>query len=86
MDVQTGQDVYFNPFAPGFRANPYPHYRPLLSGPPRLMDLFMPVALVARYADVVAVLHDHERFSSVQPRTPLTEQGFDLFGNAARTC
>jgi len=28
-------------------------------------------------------LHDHQRFSSVQPRSPLTEASLDLFGNAA---
>jgi cytochrome P450 len=76
------EKVYFNPFDAAFRANPYPHYGPLLSGPPRLLDMFMPIALVARYADVVAMLHDHARFSSMQPRTPLNEAGFDLFGDA----
>jgi cytochrome P450 len=84
MDLQAqSQEVYFNPFDAAFRADPYSHYGPMLSGPPRLMDMFMPLALVARYADVLAVLHDHQRFSSVQPRSPLTESALDLFGNAA---
>ncbi|MHB8381341.1 MAG: cytochrome P450 [Candidatus Binataceae bacterium] len=58
--------VYFNPWDPEFRANPYPHYGALNDGPPKLIDLFGPTALVGRYADVTAVLKDHERFSSVQ--------------------
>src|SRR5579862_381662 len=33
--------VYFNPWDEGFRANPYPHYRPLFEGPPRILNLFM---------------------------------------------
>jgi cytochrome P450 len=72
----TADQPYFNPWDPEFRANPYPHYRPLLDGPPRVINLFEPVALVARYADVVAVLRDHARFSSVQPRLPdLRDEG-----------
>jgi cytochrome P450 len=63
-------EFYFNPWDPAFRANPYPHYAPLISGPPRTVEMFFPIALVARFADVVAVLRDHERFSSVQPPPP----------------
>lgn len=73
--------IYFNPFDPNFRANPHPHYRPLLLGPPRRLELFMPVVLVARYADVVAVLHDHERFSSEHPKAMLINQGYDRVQN-----
>jgi cytochrome P450 len=60
-------EIYFNPWDPTFRANPYPHYRPLLEGPPRIIQLFAPVAIISRYADVVAVLQDHARFSSARP-------------------
>jgi hypothetical protein len=42
--------IYFNPWDPDFRANPYPHYAPLLAGPPRVLDLMEKVALAARYA------------------------------------
>jgi cytochrome P450 len=35
MDNAAKPDFYFNPFNPEFRANPYPHYRALLNGPPR---------------------------------------------------
>ncbi|HTW87735.1 MAG TPA: cytochrome P450 [Candidatus Binataceae bacterium] len=75
------QEVYFNPWDESFRANPYPHYRPLLAGPPRIIDGLMPMVLVARYADVTAVLRDHQHFSSVQPRTPLFQRRRDVFGD-----
>jgi len=80
--AQTNQEIYFNPWDEGFRANPYPHYRQLYTRPPYLMNLFMQMALVARYADVSAVLRDHARMSSVQPKLPGVEQQ-DLFGDAA---
>jgi vitamin D3 1,25-hydroxylase len=67
---QAAENVYFNPWDPAFRANPYPHYRPLLAGPPRILDLFGPTAMVTRFADVTAVLRDHAHFSSVRPRDP----------------
>ena len=67
---QAAENIYFNPWDPAFRANPYPHYRPLLAGPPRILDLFGPTAMVTRFADVTAVLRDHAHFSSVRPRDP----------------
>jgi cytochrome P450 len=74
-------DFYFNPFDPDFRANPYPHFPALLDGPPRQLDLFMPTTLIARYDDVVAVLHDHERFTVRRPEIPF-RQRIDPFGGA----
>jgi pimeloyl-[acyl-carrier protein] synthase len=63
--------VYFNIWDPEFRANPYPHYDPLLAGPPPIFDAGpMKFALVARYADVTAGLRDHEHLSSMQPAPP----------------
>jgi cytochrome P450 len=63
--------IYFNPWDPAFRANPYPHYGPLLAGPPRVVDAgAFKVALVARYADVIRVMHDHEHFSNMGPPPP----------------
>ncbi|HUY26810.1 MAG TPA: cytochrome P450 [Candidatus Binataceae bacterium] len=59
------QAVYFNPWDSEFRANPYPHYGAISDGPPKLIDLFGPTALVGRYCDVTAVLKDQARFSSV---------------------
>ncbi len=63
--------IYFNPLDPEFRANPYPHYAALHSGPPAQL-VFGPVtlALIGRYADTIAVLRDHEKFSSVGPPPP----------------
>jgi cytochrome P450 len=78
---EGAQEIYFNPWDESFRANPYPHYRPLLAGPPRVIDGLMPMVLVARYADVMAVLRDHQHFSSVQPRTPLFQRRRDVFGD-----
>ncbi len=72
---------YFDPFDPEFRANPYPYFPALLDGPPRQLDLFMPATVVARHADVAAVLRDHERFSVRRPDI-LTRARMDPFGGA----
>src|SRR5271155_2420538 len=63
-------EFYFNMLDPDFRANPYPHFPALLDGPPRQINLFMPTTLIARYADVVSVLHDHEHFTVRRPEIP----------------
>jgi pimeloyl-[acyl-carrier protein] synthase len=64
-------EVYFNIWDPEFRANPYPHYAPLLDGPPPIVEAGpMRFVLVARYADVTAGLRDHEHLSSMQPPPP----------------
>jgi len=63
--------IYFAPWDPAFRDNPYPHYGALLAGPPRLIEFgAMKLALVARYADVTRVLRDHATFSNVGPPPP----------------
>src|SRR5271166_4503586 len=79
--AETASQFYFNPFDPTFRANPYPHYKPLLAGPPRMLTGTMPLALIARYDDVITTLRDHERFSSHGPQVPGTER-IDVFGGA----
>ena len=69
--METTGGIYFNPWDTSFRDNPYPYYKTLLEGPPRTIDLFgQTVVIAARYADVVAVLRDHPRFSSVQRINP----------------
>ena len=73
METAT-QDFYVNPFDPEFRANPYPFYAPLLTGPPRLMTFFMPLALVARHADVLSVLRDSQRYSVHRPNLSGTKR------------
>ena len=75
--------IYFNPWDEAYRANPYPYYEPLYGRPPHLMNLFIPMALVARYADAAAILHDYERFSSVPPRSPFLEMRLAVFGRAS---
>jgi pimeloyl-[acyl-carrier protein] synthase len=72
--------IYFNPWDENFRANPYPHYQPLFAGPPRIINLVMDMALVARYADVRAVLLDHANFSSTQLATSGFEEQNNLLG------
>jgi cytochrome P450 len=62
--------LHFNPFDPEYRANPYPSYRALRDGPPKQLNLFLPVTLIARYADVIAVLREYETFSSERPEVP----------------
>jgi cytochrome P450 len=75
--------IYFNPWDKSFRDNPYPHYRALLDGSPRTIDLFgQPAVIVARHADVTAVLREYGRFSSVQQISPEVRQR-GLFRGAA---
>lgn len=73
--------IYFNPWDENFRANPYPHYQPLFAGPPRIINLVVDMALVARYADVRAVLLDHANFSSAPLATSGFEEQNNLFGH-----
>jgi cytochrome P450 len=63
-------DFPFNPWDERFLADPYPYYRALLAQPPRLLDFGVPLALVARYDDCLAILRDHGRFSSSRQGIP----------------
>ncbi|MBE3603356.1 cytochrome P450 [bacterium] len=78
------EPIYFNPWDEAYRANPYPYYAPLYRRPPHLMNLFIPMALVARHADCTAILRDYENFSSVPPMSPFLEQRLAVFGTAPR--
>jgi cytochrome P450 len=80
--TKTPQDFYFNPWDENFRANPYPHYRPMLAGPPRIIDMGFKFAIAARYADVRAILTDHAGFSSVPPPGILFDEQRKTFGDA----
>jgi len=80
--AQPAQDIYFNPWDENFRANPYPHYRPLLAGPLRIVDMGFKFALAARYTDVRAILMDHATFSSVQPKGMGFDEQANVFGDA----
>ena len=77
-------EIYFNPWDEAYRANPYPYYEPLYERPPYLLNMFIPMALVARYADAAAIMADHERFSSVPPMSPFLAERIVVFGDAPR--
>ena len=80
MPTANAPEIYFNPWDENFRANPYPHYKPLFEGPPRIINMMADMALVARYADVKAVLLDHANFSSAQLSDSAFEEQNSLFG------
>jgi len=82
IETQAAPDFYFNPWDENFRANPYPHYRPLLAGPPRILDMGFKFTLAARYADVRAILMDYATFSSVQPAGMGFDEQTKMFGDA----
>ena len=81
LSTARATEIYFNPWDENFRANPYPHYKPLYDGPPRIINLMADMALAARYVDVKAVLLDHANFSSVQPTAGTFEEQTNLFGD-----
>jgi cytochrome P450 len=60
----TQAQIYFNPFDPNLRANPYPIYRQLLAAGTMRLEHPRPLAIVSRYAEVERVVRDHESFSS----------------------
>jgi pimeloyl-[acyl-carrier protein] synthase len=70
----------FNPTNPAYHADPIPYYRALLAGPPVQVRIGTLTTVFSRYADCVAVLRDHQRFSSVIPLMPGTEP-FQFFGD-----
>src|ERR1700730_1418369 len=42
MPQAATDEIYFNQWDPEFRANPYPHYKPMLAGPPRIINVKIP--------------------------------------------
>jgi cytochrome P450 len=84
MAAESAQAVYFNPWDEAYRANPYPYYKPFYGRPPHVLNLFFPMALVGRYKDALAILRDHERFSSVPVYSPFLEERIKVFGDAPR--
>ncbi|HUO04916.1 MAG TPA: cytochrome P450 [Candidatus Binataceae bacterium] len=67
---ETNKSVYFNPWDPAFRTNPYPSYEPLLAGSPQFFELFGRVLLTARFDDVTTILKDYEHFRATRPPMP----------------
>jgi cytochrome P450 len=76
------QDFYFNPWDEAFKINPYPHYKALHSGPPRMINLMAPIALVGKYDDAMRVLTDHDTFTGIKPDIPWINQQFEIFRGA----
>ena len=72
----------FNPWDENFRRDPYSAYQSLVASPPPVLRFFMPVAIVARYADVSATLLDQHRFSSVPVRNRMTLLTGEIFGES----
>src|ERR1039458_6735379 len=42
MPESAAKENYFNQWDPEFRANPYPHYKAMLAGPPRIINITIP--------------------------------------------
>src|SRR5439155_11589494 len=81
-DVSATPEAFsLNPWDPNFRRDPYPFYRPLYGGPPPVFTFRIPIAVIGRYADAVAVLRDHQRFSSTAMRE-FTQNTANLFGRS----
>jgi len=76
------QDFYFNPWDEAFKVNPYPHYKALHSGPPRMINLMAPIALIGKYDDAIRILTDHDTFTGVKPDIPWINQQFEIFRGA----
>ena len=61
---QAAAQSGFDRFDATFLSDPYPFYKMLYDQPPMVLELELPTALIARYADVVAALRDPHTFSS----------------------
>ena len=70
--MTLAEPIVFNPFDPAFRVNPYPVYKRLLEEDPVHMTAFG-VRAFARYADQLAILKDHRRWTSDEQKSPLFE-------------
>jgi pimeloyl-[acyl-carrier protein] synthase len=79
--METDTTLFFNPFDPEVRANPYPYYRRMLEAPPLKFSALISAVIVSRYDDVASVLTDFETFSNHRPEaTPFRQ--LDLTGGA----
>ncbi len=63
--------IQYNPLMPDQSENPYPIYAAARAESPVLYSEALGLWIITRYDDVVAVLKDHERFSSMNSLTAL---------------
>jgi cytochrome P450 len=68
----------FDPGSADFHNNPVPYYKALLAGPPVQREIGTLTTIVARYADLIAVIRDDQRFSIENPVVAGTER-FNVF-------
>jgi cytochrome P450 len=68
MEEAAATQTGFDRFDPAFLSDPYPFYKMLYGQAPMVLQLELPTALLARYADVVAALRDPQTFSSAPIR------------------
>jgi cytochrome P450 len=85
--------ILYDPWDPAFIADPYTRFKPLYNEPPRLIASDRlprsvrattppgaPVAMVARYDDVLAVMRDDTRFGAARPASRKSGEGLGVFG------
>src|SRR4051812_10508511 len=65
-DPKSALAAEFLPFDPSFLRDPYPFYARARREAPVFWSPVMNAWVVSRYDDVVAILTDHERFSSTE--------------------
>jgi len=89
----TEQPIVYDPWDPAFIEDPYTRFKPLYDQAPRLMESDKlprsvrattppgaPIAMVARYADAIAVLRDDARFGAARPSSRKSGGGLGVFG------
>jgi cytochrome P450 len=86
-DVTPEEGMGFNPFAPGFRENPYPSYNRMREESPVFETPFGLV--LSRYADITAILRDPRSSNDGRKRPEFAQwvetQGLDLDEEMNRT-
>jgi cytochrome P450 len=73
---------HFDPFSSAYLADPYPVYARLHADQPIFHDTTLDYWVLSRYADIKAVLRDHESFSSrnaTDPFTPVSDETRRIF-------
>jgi cytochrome P450 len=65
----------FDPFAPGYLANPYPLMSEFRREGPVTYVPHLDMYVVSRYAEVAKILEDHDRFSSANATSPFRPVG-----------